>query len=58
MEPMESQATLIALKRTIILFFVALLVGYLGYRGQAQMSSARPTMSDQLEANRQPEQSW
>jgi hypothetical protein len=58
MEPMESQATLIALKRTIILFFVALLVGYLGYRGQAQMSSARPIMSDQPETDRQVQQSW
>jgi hypothetical protein len=57
MEPMESRTTLIALKRTIILFFVVLLVGYLGYRGQAQMSSATPTASDRLEANRQPQQS-
>jgi hypothetical protein len=55
MEPMESQASLVAVKRTIILFFVKLLVGYLGYRGQAQMSPATPTLSDQPEANRQPQ---
>jgi hypothetical protein len=56
MEPMESEASLIAVKRTIILFFVVLLVGYLGYRGQAQMSATTPTVSDQPEANRQPQQ--
>jgi hypothetical protein len=56
MEPMESQASLVALKRTIILFFVVLLVGYLGYRGQTQMSPATSPVPDQHEANRQPQQ--